>query len=132
MEPVGLAAAHPGLYAKLPDVDGRDFASALTSLGEFLDRAPLTESIARLEGALEGSTAMAEFYVLGEKPLQFLRGSRSPAQWGLDRSPPTQRLFEERFGPLDMPIADFVGGPGAHVRVIDLEERLPQLFGART
>lgn len=228
-------------YAKLPDVDGRDFASALTSLGEFLDRAPLTESIASLEGALEGSTAtdvdrllvdagvspdllrdamtvrarigrisdvihaaaialslpallepheviarpslgagndssrpfdletdrrvaefklaewkgsdamrkrqtfkdfvhlaaepserVAELYVLGEKPLQFLRGSRSPAQWGLDRSPSTQRLFEERFGPLHMPIADFVGGPGAHVRVIDLEERLPQLFGART
>jgi hypothetical protein len=35
---------------------GDDFASALRSLGEFLDRTPLTDSIANLEEALEGST----------------------------------------------------------------------------
>ena len=35
---------------------GDDFSAALKSLGAFLDRAPLTDSIANLEDALEGST----------------------------------------------------------------------------
>jgi len=35
-----------------------------------------------------------------------------------------RRLFEERFGSLDMEIADLTSGSGAHVKIINLEERL--------
>jgi hypothetical protein len=78
--------------------------------------------------AAEESDRAAELYVLGTRPIRFLQTSRSTARWGLDRSLPTQKLFEERFGSLDVEIADFTGGPGAHVKVIDLEERMPRLF----
>jgi hypothetical protein len=80
--------------------------------------------------ASEESDRAAELYVLGAKPINFLQTSKSKASWGLDRSPPTRKVFEDRFGSLDMTIADFTKGPGAHVEVIDLEERLPNLFGS--
>lgn len=78
--------------------------------------------------AAEESDRVAELYVLGEQPIRFLRTSRSKASWGLDRSPRTQRLFEDKFGSLDMAIADFTAEHGAQVTVIDLEERVPRLF----
>ncbi len=67
--------------------------------------------------------------MLGEAPIHFLKTSKPSASWGLDRFPATQKLFVEHFGSLDIPIADFTNGPGVHVDLIDLEERLPQLFG---
>lgn len=79
--------------------------------------------------AAEGSDRSAELYVLGERPIRFLMETRSTAAWGLDRAPAMRELFEERFGSLETPIPDFVRGPGAHVKVIDLEARLPELFG---
>lgn len=81
--------------------------------------------------AAEGSERTAELYVLGERPIRFLQTSRSSAGWGLDRFVATQRLFQASFGSLDMAIADFTDGPGAHVKLVNLEERLPQLFGSR-
>lgn len=82
--------------------------------------------------AAEGSERAAELYVLGERPIRFLRTSRSSARWALDRFGATQRLFQASFGSLDMPIADFTDSPGAHVKLVNLEERLPRLFGGRT
>lgn len=78
--------------------------------------------------AAEDSGRVAELYVLGERPIRFLQTSKSKASWGLDRSPNTQRLFEERFGSLDMAIADFTGGHGARVKIIDFERLMPELF----
>lgn len=80
--------------------------------------------------AAEESGRTAQLFVIGERPIRFLKTTKSSAGWGLDRSPSTQRLFEERFGSLDMTIAEFTRGPGAHVEVIDLEDRLPQLFAS--
>jgi hypothetical protein len=72
----------------------------------------------------------AELYVVGPKPIRFLRTSRSSAAWAMNRGSETTRaLFEERFGSPDMTIRDFVAGPAAHVRLIDITEILP---GART
>jgi hypothetical protein len=78
--------------------------------------------------AADTSGRRAELYVLGTRPLHFLRETRSTAAWGLDRSPATQTLFEERFGRLDVPIRDFTNGPGSHVTILNLEEQLPDLF----
>ena len=80
--------------------------------------------------AAEESDRDAELYVLGDMPIRFLKTSKSKASWGLDRSPPIRKLFEERFGSLEMGIADFTKGPGAHVKIIDLEQRLPDLFAS--
>lgn len=78
--------------------------------------------------AADTSGRRAELYVLGTRPLRFLRETRSTAAWGLDRSPATRTLFEERFGHLDVPIRDFTNGPGSHVTILNLEEQLPDLF----
>lgn len=78
--------------------------------------------------AAEESGRAAELYVLGARPIRFLRATRSPVSWALDRFPGTRVLFEQRFGRLDKPIPEFVSGDGARVEIIDLEQRLPSLF----
>lgn len=47
--------------------------------------------------AADKSGRRAELYVLGERPLRFLRATRSPASWGLDRFPAARELFTKRF-----------------------------------
>lgn len=81
--------------------------------------------------AADDSGRSAELYVLGERPLRFLRTTKSAASWALDRSPTTASVFEERFGSLAMPIPEFVEGPAKHVQLINLEERLPGLFATQ-
>ena len=72
----------------------------------------------------------AELYVLGTRPAKFLHTTRSTAAWALNRgAEETQLLFKKRFGAPLMLIPDFVAGPAAHVRIIDLEQVLPQYFG---
>lgn len=78
--------------------------------------------------AAEESGRAAELYVLGARPVRFLRTTRSSVSWALDRFPTTRALFEQRFGSLDQPIPEFVSGEGARVAIIDLEQRLPTLF----
>ncbi|MGY6501821.1 MAG: PE-PGRS family protein [Acidimicrobiales bacterium] len=78
--------------------------------------------------AADASGRRAELYVLGDRPIRFLRTSTSKASWGLDRSPRERAVFEERFGLLERRICDFTAAEGAHVALIDLEERLPAVF----
>ena len=68
-----------------------------------------------------------ELYVVGDRPLKFLRNSTSPASWALDRFKNTRPLFHERFGPLTMTVGEFTHGPGARVRLIRIDEVLPAL-----
>jgi hypothetical protein len=78
--------------------------------------------------AADTSGRSAELYVLGVRPVQFLHRTKARAAWALDRAPATRALFEKRFGSLDIRIPDFVDGRGAHVTVVNLEQRLPKLF----
>ena len=78
--------------------------------------------------AAAASGRRAELYVLGDRPIRFLRTSISKASWGLDRSPREREVFESRFGSLDRRIRDFTANEGAHVSLIDLEARLPEVF----
>jgi hypothetical protein len=80
--------------------------------------------------AADASGRRAELYVLGERPLRFLRETGSSAEWGLDRFPATRQLFRERFGSLAVPISAVTDRTAGHVRIIDLAERLPRLFGS--
>lgn len=78
--------------------------------------------------ASDDSGRKAELYVLGDRPIRFLRSSISKASWGLDRSPREREVFETRFGSLDRSIAEFTASEGSRVALIDLEVRLPEVF----
>jgi hypothetical protein len=80
--------------------------------------------------AADTSGRQPELFVVGDAPGRFLRSSRSTASWALDRSPATRELFAERFGSLEIRIADFTAGAGARVRITDLTTLLPE--AART
>lgn len=78
--------------------------------------------------AADTSGRQPELYVVGGAPIKFLKTSASTAAWGLDRYPATARLFIERFGPLEMSIADFRAGPGFRVHVYDLAALVPDVM----
>ncbi len=80
--------------------------------------------------AADTSGRQPELFVVGPEPIRFLRTSRSSAAWALDRAPAARRLFGERFGSLEVSIADFVAGPGARVLITDLMPLLPELATA--
>jgi hypothetical protein len=56
---------------------------------------------------LDRTGRRAELYVVGPEPGRFLRTSRATAAWALDRAPHARRVFEESFGSLDVPVAQF-------------------------
>jgi hypothetical protein len=43
----------------------------------------------------------------------------------------TNALFEERFGTTEVSIPELVATHAKHVKLIDLEQRFPDLFGQR-
>lgn len=80
--------------------------------------------------ALDTSGRRAELYVLGPKPATFLRGSRSPASWALDRSADSlKRRFVDRFGSLDIPVSTFTSTHAQDIAIIDLAMKLPSIVG---
>jgi hypothetical protein len=80
--------------------------------------------------AADDSGRIRELYVLGPRPIRFLRTSSAKADWALDRAPASRILFQERFGPLDIAVSTFVAGPGQVVRLVDLIDSYPDLFAS--
>ena len=78
--------------------------------------------------AINDSGRDAELYVVGQRPLRFLRGSKSTARWALDRHTAVAAEFTEHFGSLDIPVSHFTAEQAAHVRLIDLTVEIPELF----
>lgn len=82
-----------------------------------------------VELAAEESGRRAQLYVLGPRPLGFLRGSKSSAAWALAKSPTVLARFESHFGdPSSITVAAFTAGPAAGVELVDLAELAPDLF----
>jgi len=77
--------------------------------------------------AADTSGRQPELFIVGDRPERFLRSSRAKAAWALDRWAVMQELFAERFGSLEMSVADFTRGPGARVQITDLTKVLPSL-----
>lgn len=77
--------------------------------------------------AAETSGRQPELFVVGGGPIGFLQTSKSSAAWALDRFPTARQLFLDRFGSLEMRVADFTAGPGARVRITDLTPLVPEL-----
>ncbi|MFB9691300.1 hypothetical protein [Amycolatopsis plumensis] len=72
---------------------------------------------------LERGDRRAELYVLGSRPIDFLRTSTSPVEWALGRSSPHLRqAYEERFGSAVLTVGQFTAGPAADVVLRDLTE----------
>jgi len=94
-------------------------ADAMRKRGVFKDFVELAADTSGRQGYL---------YVLGDRPGRFLRKTASNAGWGLDRAPSTRQLFADRFGALTTPISSFVAKQADRVRIVDLEQTLPDLF----
>lgn len=78
--------------------------------------------------ASDTSGRTPELYVVGPRPIRFLRNSKSKVSWALDRGAgSTRALFERRFGAPEMSVAEFVAGPAARVRLVDIASLLPEL-----
>lgn len=79
--------------------------------------------------ALDPTERRAQMFVVGSLPKKFLVASQANAEWALARaSPHTRRRFEEKFGPAGrFTIAEFTGGPAAHIEIIDIATLVPSL-----
>lgn len=94
-------------------------ADAMRQRGVFADLVAL---------ALDDSGRRAQLFVVGSAPIRYLRTSRATAEWALNRSSPLLRArFEERFGPLSVPVGDFTAGPGGAVELVDVTTVVPAL-----
>jgi hypothetical protein len=89
---------------------------------------PTVKDLVRL--AADGSGRTAELYVCGQRPITWLQSTRSPVRQQLRRYQAAVAAFRTGFGDPEIAVSDFVSGAGARVRLIDLEQRLPDLFGA--
>lgn len=78
------------------------------------------------------STLSAEVYVLGPGPAAWLAKSRGAADKqlkGRGAMAAAREIIASLGEPPDVPVRDFVGRHAGHVKVIDLETLLPDLFG---
>jgi hypothetical protein len=87
---------------------------------------PTVKDLVRL--AADGSGRTAELYVRGTRPITWLRTTRSPVRQQLRRYRAELTAFETAFGDPGIALAAFVAGDASHVRLIDIEQRLPVLF----
>ena len=89
---------------------------------------PTVKDLARL--AADTSGRSAELYLRGVRPLNWLMRTRSSVRQQLKRYPAELDAFESAFGDAAIPVSAFVTGAAAHVQIIDIEQRLPDLFAA--
>ncbi|MFD8494949.1 hypothetical protein [Amycolatopsis sp. NPDC059657] len=77
---------------------------------------------------LDVSDRRAQLYVVGERPIHYLRNSSSTVQWALGRSSPARRAaFEARFGKEPVVIRDFMSSVADRVELKNLCELVPAL-----
>lgn len=89
---------------------------------------PTVKDLVRL--AADTSGRKAELYVRGARPMSWLKSTRSSVRQQLRRYRAELAVFESAFGDAGIAVSAFVAGDAAHVHVIDIEQRLPDLFGA--
>lgn len=74
------------------------------------------------------SSLRAELYVRGPRPARFLSGQAS-ARKQLKRSQAVLSVFDGQVGDPEITVATYVSAFAPHVRVIDLEQAVPGVFG---
>ncbi|GAB3688004.1 hypothetical protein [Nocardiopsis oceani] len=78
--------------------------------------------------ALDRSGRRAQLYVVGERPIKFLRTSTASTEWALGRSAPALRKrFEEEYGTARIEVGDFTRGHAGHVELVDLSTMIAPL-----
>jgi hypothetical protein len=87
---------------------------------------PTVKDLVRL--AADTSGRSAELYVRGSRPITWLRTTTSSVRQQLRRYRTELEAFEQAFGDPDIAVKAFVAGDAAHVRLIDIEQRLPDVF----
>jgi hypothetical protein len=86
------------------------------------------KDLARLAADRSGRTA--ELYVRGARPIRYLTSSTSPVSQQIKGFPAELAAFERAFGDPGMAVSAFVAGAAGQVALIDIEQRLPDLFAA--
>jgi hypothetical protein len=84
------------------------------------------KDLARL--AVESSPRVAELYVRGPRPIAWLRRTKSSVRQQLKGFPAQLAAFEKSFDDPSVAVSTFVANAAAHVTLIDVEDRLPELF----
>ena len=126
-----LAADGDPAYAFDLETDRRvaDFRLAVWTGKDLTRKRALFQGLVHL--AAQPAERRPELYVAGAAPLRFLQSSRSNAAWALNARPDTTKsLYLQQFGDLGMSIRDFVSGPAAHVKLVDLGHLLPPMQSA--
>lgn len=114
--PFDLETTHRVAEFKLAFWKGAD---AMRMRGVFADLVHL---------AMDSSGRRAQLFVVGQRPIRFLRTGTATAEWALGRSSPRLRSkFTECYGSSRISIRDFTVGPGSHVELVDLAELMPVL-----
>lgn len=89
---------------------------------------PTVKDLVRL--AADTSGRRAELYVRGTRPIAWLANTSSTVRQQLRRYGVELVAFEHGFGESSIAVSAFVAGAGSHVALIDIEQRLPDLFAA--
>ena len=89
---------------------------------------PTVKDLVRLAGDVSGRRA--ELYVRGERPISWLKTTRSSVAQQLRRYQRELAGFEKSFDDPGIAVSTFVAGAGSHVSLIDIEQRLPELFSS--
>jgi hypothetical protein len=89
----------------------------------------LVKDFAHLARAEPGK--QPELFVLGPRPVRYLRKTTSSIRSQLQGNKNALTRFEEDFGDADISVSCFAKEQGAHVRIIDLEQLIPDLFSEK-
>jgi hypothetical protein len=79
--------------------------------------------------ALDESGRRAQLFVVGVRPIRFLKASKSTMEWALGRSSPTTRIrFAEQYGrAADFTDGNFTRIHGKRIELVDLATLVPSL-----
>jgi hypothetical protein len=91
-------------------------------------RKSTVKDLARLAADTSGRTA--ELYVRGVRPIAWLTTTTSSVRQQIKGYPAELAAFQSTFDDPDIAVSAFVGGAAAHVALVDIEQRLPDLFAS--
>lgn len=103
---------------KLARLDGGDGARQQSAV----------KDLVRLAGDQSGRAP--ELYLRGSRPISWLRTTRSSVRRQLRRYAAELAVFEDMFGDAGIEVGAFTASAAAHVRLLDIEQHIPAVFGA--
>lgn len=108
-----------------------EFKAAEWKGADAMRKRTLFADLARL--AMEDSSRRKQLFVIGELPGRYLATTRTSVSRVINRSSQTLRdQMADRYGPLEMSVAEFTATHGLQVEVVNMEDIVPELIGGRS